>query len=217
MNGRSNEQPILAENDGVSRPMQEKLTVVARNCTRCDLCRTSAHSLGNMALRRILPTTTILRPRCTRKCLSSAAVWPLRRRLPRKSLITEMRREAVRRGDGDFPEHGALVAYERRGASRRYSYYALPQACETVFFPGCALSGTRSEKVILACRKLQTIIPTIGIVLDCCMKTSRDLGREAYFAAMFNELKTLLVDHGVKTVLVACPNCYKIFAGYGAV
>ncbi len=82
-------------------------------------------------------------------------------------------------------------------------------------FPGCTLSGTRSEKVTLAYRKLQETIPALGIVLDCCMKPSHDLGREEHFRAMFGEMRGYLLGRGVRTVLVACPNCYKIFARYG--
>jgi hypothetical protein len=32
---------------------------------------------------------------------------------------------------------------------------------------------------------------------------------------MFGEMKTSLLQHGVRTVLVACPNCYEIFKQYG--
>ena len=55
---------------------------------------------------------------------------------------------------------------------RIFSYYALPEGCNTVFFPGCTLSGTRSEKVILTYQRLKKSIPSLGIVLDCCTKPS---------------------------------------------
>jgi uncharacterized membrane protein YdjX (TVP38/TMEM64 family) len=32
---------------------------------------------------------------------------------------------------------------------------------------------------------------------------------------MFQEMKEYLIDHGVKTVMVACPNCHKVFSRYG--
>jgi uncharacterized membrane protein YdjX (TVP38/TMEM64 family) len=126
-----------------------------------------------------------------------------------------MRRETVRRGEGDYPEHAPLRRYERRGTSRAFSWYALPRGCDTVFFPGCALSGTRSERVIETYLTLRTVIPSIGIVLDCCTKPSHDLGRQEHFTAMFEEMRNYLIDHGVKNVIVACPNCYKVFTRYG--
>jgi Fe-S oxidoreductase len=58
-------------------------------------------------------------------------------------------------------------------------------------------------------------IPTLGIVLDCCTKPSHDLGREAYFNAMFEEMRNFLVKNGIRNVFVACPSCYNIFSRYG--
>ena len=52
-----------------------------------------------------------------------------------KALFLEMRREAVDRGAGTFPEHKGLLAYERTGLSKRFSWYGLPQGCTTIFFP----------------------------------------------------------------------------------
>ncbi|MBP1750810.1 MAG: protein of unknown function cysteine-rich region domain protein, partial [Deltaproteobacteria bacterium] len=46
-------------------------------------------------------------------------------------------------------------------------------------------------------------------------KPSHDLGRQEHFAAMFGEMRDYLTGHGVKNVIVACPNCYKVFARYG--
>ena len=47
----------------------------------------------------------------------------------------------------------------RRGASRKYSYYALPAGCDTVFFPAARCAGTRSEKVKLVYKRLKEKIP----------------------------------------------------------
>jgi uncharacterized membrane protein YdjX (TVP38/TMEM64 family) len=64
-------------------------------------------------------------------------------------------------------------------------------------------------------KRLRESIPSIGIVLDCCMKPSHDLGRQEHFAAMFDEMRDYLLGNGVGSVIVACPNCYKVFARYG--
>jgi uncharacterized membrane protein YdjX (TVP38/TMEM64 family)/Fe-S oxidoreductase len=130
-------------------------------------------------------------------------------------MFLEMRREAVRSGQGDLPEHGGILAYEKRGTSQRYTYYALPQDCDTVFFPGCVLPGTRPDTTWSLFEHLRKTIPSLGIVLDCCTKPSHDLGRDDYFTAMFAEMREFLVNHGIRNVIVACPNCYKIFSRYG--
>ncbi len=130
-------------------------------------------------------------------------------------MFLEMRREAVRQGKGDYPEHAVILGYERRGTSRRYTWYGLPQGCDTVLFPGCTLPGTRPMRVKALYQQLRKSLPTLGIVLDCCSMPSHDLGREQVFHAMFGEMRTYLLGHGVRTVLVACPNCHKIFREYG--
>ena len=130
------------------------------------------------------------------------------------AMFLEMRREAVHRGMEDHPEHKGVLGYERRGTSKRYSWYGLPENCDTVFFPGCTLSGTRPQKTLAFYQYLTQHIPSAGIVLDCCTKPSHDLGRQHYFQTMFDEMKTFLLKSGVKKILVACPNCYKVFKQY---
>lgn len=196
------------------------LESVIRDCIRCDICRKECAFLrkygkpGDIAERydsedkkdQGMPFECSLCGLCTAVCPKGVDA---------SGLFLEMRRETVRRGEGDYPEHAALRGYERKGTSKLFSWYALPRGCDTIFFPGCTLSGTRSQKVIEAFLHLSTVIPSIGIVLDCCTKPSHDLGRQEHFTAMFEEMRDYLAGHGVKNVIVACPNCYKVFARYG--
>jgi len=136
-------------------------------------------------------------------------------RLELDGLFLEMRREAVDRGFGEYPEHKPLLNYERLGTSRRFTLYRLPSGCTTVFFPGCALSGTRPDGVNRLFDLLRKDDPAMGIVFDCCMKPSHSLGREQYANAMFGEMNNWLVQQGVQEVLVACPNCQVMFDTLG--
>ncbi|MDP2267782.1 MAG: heterodisulfide reductase-related iron-sulfur binding cluster, partial [Deltaproteobacteria bacterium] len=146
-------------------------------------------------------------------CQLCAAVCP--EKLKPGDMFLEMRREKTRRDPSDYPEHAGYLAYEKRGASQRFSYYALPENCDAVFFPGCTLAGTRSDKTLKIYEHLRKGMPRLGIVLDCCMKISHDLGREDHFRLMFQEMKDFLIQQGVKKVLLACPNCYRIFSSHG--
>jgi len=146
-------------------------------------------------------------------CNLCAAVCP--EKLVPSDLFLEMRREAVEQGFGNFPEHGPLMNYERMGTSRRFTLYRLPEGCVTVFFPGCALSGTRPDAVSRVFSLLRESDPAMGIVFDCCMKPSHSLGRERYAHDMFSEMRDYLVGEGVREVLVACPNCRTMFDSLG--
>ena len=129
-------------------------------------------------------------------------------------LFLEMRRES-HEIQGPLPVHRPLRRFERIGTSRRFSWYGLPPGCDTVFFPGCGLAGSRPQVTLATFEALRRIEPTAGIVLDCCMKPSHDLGDAAHFQTKFDEMKRILGDHGVRRLLVACPNCLKIFNHYG--
>jgi CheY-like chemotaxis protein len=111
--------------------------------------------------------------------------------------------------------HRRILAYEKRGTSRRYTWYALPDGCETVFFPGCTLPGTRPDVTLRLIDYLQHRIPALGIVLDCCTQPSHDLGNYDHFRQMFYEMARYLTRNHVKRILTACPNCHQVFQKYG--
>ena len=146
-------------------------------------------------------------------CGLCAAVCPVN--LSPQDMFLDMRRAAVDRGAAPLPAHRGIMAYEHRGVSKKYSWYSLPQGCDTVFFPGCAFSGTRMDTTLALYDALKKLTPTLGMVLDCCCKPSHDLGRTDYFTDMFGEMRGFLTSKGVKKVVTACPNCYKVFKKYG--
>jgi len=208
---------VTAEPDN-SSPLAGHLAWMAEKCTACGLCQKECAFLKKygkpkeIALSYESEQDFAMAFECS-LCNLCAAVCPFK--LNPAAMFLAMRREAVRQGKGEFPEHQAIRGYEKQGFSPLFSYYGLPRDCNTVFFPGCGLPGTRPDKVIKLFSHLRQSFPTLGIVLDCCTKPSHDLGDQDFFETMFFELKDYLLDHGVKKVIVACPNCYKVFRQYG--
>ncbi|MBF0572851.1 MAG: VTT domain-containing protein [Desulfamplus sp.] len=147
-------------------------------------------------------------------CGLCSAVCPVK--LSPDKMFLEMRREAVNFSIAPLPQHKPIIAYEKKGTSKRYSWYSLPDGCKTALFPGCTFTGTRPDSTLALYDSLKTKDPTLGIVLDCCCKPSHDLGRSLFFNEMFGEMKTWLFEHGVETIIVLCPNCYKVFKNYGS-
>ncbi|PLX99137.1 MAG: hypothetical protein C0622_10935 [Desulfuromonas sp.] len=216
MNGQQN-AAIEAE---PRRPqLLAQLQLISSDCTQCQRCVVECGFLkkygdpkkiadaytpgGTFHLG--LPFECSLCGLCTAVCPHKVDPVPM---------FLEMRRETVDHGAANFPEHRGLEAYERKGTSKRFSWYALPQRCDTIFFPGCGLPGTRPQQTLQVFELLQQQVPALGIVLDCCTKPSHDLGKDAYFQAMFGEMKEYLLTQGVKTVLTACPNCSLVFTTY---
>ncbi|MBF0378332.1 MAG: VTT domain-containing protein [Desulfamplus sp.] len=147
-------------------------------------------------------------------CGLCSALCPLK--LSPDKMFLEIRREAVNCGIAPLPQHKPIIAYEKTGTSKRYSWYSLPDRCKIALFPGCTFTGTRSDSTLALYDFLKTKEPTIGIVLDCCCKPSHDLGRTSFFNEMFGEMRSWLIEHGVETIIVLCPNCYKVFKNYGS-
>jgi len=214
----------LAEKDfsslNVSPALREQLQIMSVKCINCKLCQKECEFLRKFGKPKNIadsydPTDKVHQgmPFECSLCQLCAAVCPVK--INPAEMFLEMRRETVTMGNGDYPEHAVILGYEKRGTSKRYTYYALPEGCDTVFFPGCTLPGTRPDKVIKLYEHLKKSVPSLGIVLDCCTKPSHDLGREKHFSAMFEEMKHFFVNNGIRNVIVACPNCYKIFNQYG--
>jgi uncharacterized membrane protein YdjX (TVP38/TMEM64 family)/Fe-S oxidoreductase len=196
------------------------LTGVLETCTDCGLCRKECGFLEKYGTPKEIadrydPGTKegqAMPFECS-LCRLCDAVCPFG--VSPSEMFLEMRREAVDRGAGSFPEHGGLLAYEGKGMSRRFTWYGLPEGCRTVLFPGCAMPGTRPARTKELYETLRKQDPALGIVLDCCGKISHDLGRERFFHAVFDEMTSYLMSQGVREVLAVCPNCYNIFNRYG--
>ena len=131
------------------------------------------------------------------------------------ALFLEIRRYHVESGSFNGGPYRSLIRYEALGGSKLFSWYGLPDRCDTVFFPGCSFFGTRPAVTREVYQQLSRLVPSLGIVLACCAKPSHDLGCKDHFQSIFNELLRRLKARGVKTVLTACPSCTKIFHEYG--
>ncbi|MFA4920020.1 MAG: VTT domain-containing protein [Thermodesulfovibrionales bacterium] len=209
-----------ASKERISSSLWKELETVSQKCINCKLCQKECEFLRRYGKPKEIADSynpgdkkhQAMPFECS-LCRLCAAVCPVK--INPADMFLEMRREAVRQGNGDYPEHAGILGYEKRGTSKRYTYYALPVGCDTVFFPGCTLPGTHPDKVIKLYEHMKKTIPSLGIVLDCCTKPSHDLGRDNYFNSMFKEMKDFLTVNGIQNILVACPNCYKVFRKYG--
>lgn len=125
-----------------------------------------------------------------------------------------MRCRLVEEGRGPLSRHRRILAYEKRGLSALFRLELFPPGCETVFFPGCALAGSRHGLAYRLFRLLGRTIDNLGIVLNCCAKPSHDLGRADFFNIAFSALTADLKRRGIQRVLTACPSCHQIFSRY---
>ncbi len=194
-------------------------TTVAKGCIECGLCRKACRFLQANGMPKGFADQALAgRPdlrgvfACS-LCGLCTSVCP--QHIDPAAMFAAMRREAVRCGQGQFRQHRGIIGYERWGGSPLFSWYGLPAGCDTIFFPGCSLAGTRPRRIIQLYEHLRRMIPSLGVVLDCCTKPSHSLGRTRHSGDVFGELVGALQAHGVRNVLVACPSCYTMWRDYG--
>lgn len=135
-------------------------------------------------------------------------------RLDLTSFFLEMRRVAVSAGVVSWRPYLPILFYEWVGRSPLFSLEILPQGCDTVFFPGCALPGAYPEETFSLFQRLRLLQPQLGIILDCCNKPSHDLGRMEVFALRFGKLLARLTASRISTVITACPSCADLFRSF---
>jgi Fe-S oxidoreductase len=193
---------------------------IAEHCSECGSCLKSCTFLSqNGTPKSIVTNFDFSSPegqkiayQCS-LCNLCTAVCP--EKLDPGNLFLQVRRRCVEDGNFNDLTYRTILGYEKRGASPLFSWYGLPQGCDTIFFPGCTLPGTRPKVTTELYRQIQEIIPTAGLVLDCCAKPSHDLGRTTGFHNLFDKIHNSLTSRGIRTVLTACPNCTKMFRLYG--
>ena len=199
-------------------PLDEQIMAMASGCTRCGACATRCAFLQEYGLPgEIAAACSVgqskVDPFACSLCNLCAALCP--EKLEPGDLFLELRRQAAASPDFDLCPYRSLLSYERLGASPLFAAQELPTGCQSVFFPGCTLPGTRPQSTHQLFARLRELRPNLGLVLNCCHKPSHDLGRQGYFNQHFSALRQELLKRGVREIVVACPNCYKVFLRYG--
>ena len=189
-----------------------------QRCTRCRACVSHCAFLqkngtpGEIAASLLAGDSAVDPFECS-LCHLCTALCPAQ--IAPGDFFLEMRRQVAAHNQLPTRRYAPILKYEKRGSSRLFSWYGLPTNCNTVFFPGCTLPGTRPETTWSIYQQLKKNIPHLGMVLDCCHKPSHDLWRQDSFLIWFTDMRDWLIRHGVRHIIVACPNCYKIFHEYG--
>ncbi len=198
--------------------LHELAAHLAGSCTECRACVRQCAFLQECSTPREAAAAVLAgqeppaSPFACSLCGLCAGVCP--EKLDPSAFFLALRARMVASGKGEFAEHRRIAGYEERGISPLFSFWAIPQGCDTVFFPGCALPGSRPQRIVDLVRLLRRQLPALGVVLDCCSIISHDLGREKLFAQRFGTLCNGLAGRGVRSVLVACPSCHQTFAAH---
>lgn len=212
--------PNAADMTPADSPLAFRQREIGEHCTECGACQRGCAFLTRYGTPKSIVTqhdfsssrSQAIAYECS-LCGLCTAVCP--EKLDPAALFLEVRRRCAADGNLDESVYRTILGYEKKGYSPLFSWYGLPDGCDTIFFPGCALPGTRPAVTADLYRRIREIIPSVGLVLDCCTKPSHDLGRTERFQTLFGEMHAYLINRGIRNVVTACPNCTKIFRQYG--
>lgn len=204
---------------GLPPQLRALAQAISADCTQCRACQVRCAFLREQGTPRDLADQALdggigmARAFECSLCGLCQATCPMD--LPLPEFFLAMRRAALKNGLASLTPYRSLLSYEAVGASSLFRFVALPPGGDTVLFPGCTFPGAHPRTALALYRHLRAANPALGLVLGCCFKPSHDLGREEFFASRFGTLRATLLARGVRTVVTACPNCFKVFDHYG--
>ncbi len=203
-------------NPGMEVELPDPLEEIKNRCTECGNCVIDClflqkHGTPKSIADASSPGSSVISYECSLCGLCSVRCPE---GLDPSRMFLKMRQESVDLGNVDLKKYAGILNYEKKGVSKLFTWYSLPENCDTILFPGCSFPGTRPDGLMKLFEHMKKTIPALGIVLDCCTKPSHDLGRMDFFKAHFSEMHRFLTSSGIKKIYVLCPNCYRIFSDY---
>ncbi|NTW28458.1 MAG: (Fe-S)-binding protein [Coriobacteriia bacterium] len=103
-------------------------------------------------------------------------------------------------------DFNAFIDYKRRFS---ISFEDLArERCDTVFFPGCALSAYSPELVRRVHGWLERRDTTVGVIDSCCGAALTFAGLPARSVECLANLMEELATTGASRVVTSCPNCF---------
>jgi Fe-S oxidoreductase len=198
--------------------MNNKFKSLLDGCIECNRCINGCDFLATYGNPRAIDVrlSADFEPEIPYSCsLCSACETVCPVDVPIKAYFLARRQECVATGQGPLPAHRGLLYYERMVSSSLFTSYFLPTAARRVLFPGCGAIGKAPQTIKKLYASLQQKWPEpLGLVLDCCLKISHDLGRQDFFTQQFTILRERLQAAGITEVVTLCPSCTEVFRNH---
>ena len=126
-------------------------------------------------------------------------------------MCMEIRELMVKEKSGPLPQHQFVRRDQEyvRSDAVALTKPGEPKQCEWAFFPGCSLSASSPELVIIIHKYLQQKLPGTGVILRCCGAPTHCLGDDAKFESFAHDLVAEVKKLGASGLIIACPDCYR--------
>ncbi len=139
---------------------------------------------------------------CPQKLSPSDALFETKCNLIKEGIIPEKVSNSL----------NSAKSFAKRGHGFLFSYYS---SSDTVFWPGCGLTGTNPEIVKKTVQLLSSHLnKKIGLVLDCCFDPVYQIGDVETLKKAIADINEKLKNNKVGHVITGCLNCTKILSKY---
>jgi uncharacterized membrane protein YdjX (TVP38/TMEM64 family)/Fe-S oxidoreductase len=182
-------------------------------CISCGECQEACPFLSEYGTPNLIisenPSAVFL---CT-NCRACNSVCP--QQLYPSEALYETKYKLIK--ENALPENvkNALISansFALRGHKFPFSYYS---SSDTVFWPGCSLTGTNPDIVKKTINILSKHLnKNVGLVLDCCFDPLHQIGDKDKTKKASERIKERLKKHKINYVITGCVNCKKIFSLY---
>jgi Fe-S oxidoreductase len=127
-------------------------------------------------------------------------------------MIMEAREKLVLERIGPLSGHQPAIEGQEFYISENFRFVSAGKgvkSCDTIFFPGCALSAYSPNLVKATYSSLTVKYPDLGIALGCCGGPSELIGKTGYANQITEKLEQDIKRLGASEIVIACPYCYK--------
>lgn len=183
------------------------------NCISCGECKEACPFLLEYGTPALIisenPSAVFL---CT-NCSACNSVCP--QQLYPSEALYETKYKLIK--ENALPENikNALISansFAVRGHRFPFSYYS---SSDTVFWPGCGISGTNPDIVKKTINMLSKHLnKKVGLALDCCFDPLYQIGDKDTAQEASERIKDRLKKYKINHVITGCVNCKKIFSLY---
>lgn len=128
------------------------------------------------------------------------------------SMFKKARKDIFKDSESNLKDLGyKTVKYHQQNSfSSVFTYGVVKRGHRTVFMPGCSLSSYNENIVVDTFKYLKKHIKGISIIYECCAKPTMIMGDMDKFKKYYSKLDDIFTSNSIETVVVACPNCYKV-------
>lgn len=104
-----------------------------------------------------------------------------------------------------------IQLHQKNSMSKRFTTCTKDLNSQTIFIPGCSLASYDAFFIDGIMNDLKRYDAKVQLYVNCCAKPLLEIGDMSAYRKQHADLERLFIKKGVREIIVACSNCYKVF------